>query len=64
MRPYFRFTLPPVKIDQMDEDVWKGLREGKMNVEDAMMNLNNLRESGFQLSSRSTTLLSYLGTYI
>lgn len=58
LRPYYKFTLPPVDIEQGELDIWAALRAGKMEVTAAVEQLSEARDTGVQLSTRSINLLS------
>lgn len=34
LRPYYKFTLPQVDVDPLEQEVWAALRGGKMTVAD------------------------------
>lgn len=58
LRPYFKFTLPPVPIDRSEAEVWTQLRNDKLDAQAAYDQLSAARDNGSQLSSRSLDLLS------
>eukprot|EP01006_Ploeotia_vitrea_P050077 TRINITY_DN67408_c1_g1_i1.p1 TRINITY_DN67408_c1_g1~~TRINITY_DN67408_c1_g1_i1.p1 ORF type:complete len:609 (-),score=85.28 TRINITY_DN67408_c1_g1_i1:410-2236(-) len=58
LRPYYKFTLPPVEINQIESDVWANLRNGKTTVQAAIEELENAKENGVILSSRSLDFLA------
>ena len=35
LRPYFKFTLPPVDIDKQERDIWADLEAGRLDVAEA-----------------------------
>ena len=39
LRPYYKFTLPPVDIEQVEQDVWAGLRASKIDGNAALEQL-------------------------
>jgi hypothetical protein len=57
LRPYYKFTLPPVDIEQVEQDVWAGLRASKLDNVAALEQLSEARDTGVQLSTRSMNLL-------
>ena len=59
LRPYYKFTLPPVDIDPLETEVWAQLRAGKLESAAAVEQLMEARDTGVQLSTRSTNLLGY-----
>lgn len=58
LRPYYKFTLPPIEIEQLELDLWANLRTNKIELDSAIQQLAEAREKGIQLSARSTNLLS------
>ena len=57
-RPMYRFTLPPVELAQIDLDTWAALKAGKSTAEEAYRALENARDSGSLMSTRSTDFLA------
>ena len=59
LRPYFKFTLPNVVLDDEEERIWNAVAKGEQELDPmaARAMLTQLRESGVQLSSRSMDLL-------
>jgi Bardet-Biedl syndrome 1 protein len=57
-RPYFKFTLPSIDLDNQELRIWESLKEASLGPEDAMNELNTLRERGINLSARSYDLLA------
>lgn len=57
LRPYHKFVLPVVDIAALESEVWSSLKGGKMDPQQAIEALNEARDSGVQLTSRSITLL-------
>ena len=60
LRPYFKFTVPPVEIDPTEAEIWKGLRaESDLEkVAQACEMLTAARDNGTPLSARSLDLLA------
>jgi Bardet-Biedl syndrome 1 protein len=58
LRPYYKFTLPPVDIDPAENDVWSGLRASKLDSTQALQQLSEARDAGAPLSTRSLNLLA------
>jgi len=58
LRPYYKFTLPYVDIEEAESTVWNALKEGKVEVDAALESLIEARDTGVQLSTRSINLLS------
>eukprot|EP00992_Anisonema_acinus_P004112 TRINITY_DN14749_c0_g1_i1.p1 TRINITY_DN14749_c0_g1~~TRINITY_DN14749_c0_g1_i1.p1 ORF type:complete len:129 (+),score=21.54 TRINITY_DN14749_c0_g1_i1:648-1034(+) len=58
LRPYYKFTLPPMEINQIESDVWANLRNSKITVQSAIDDLENAKENGVVLTARSLDLLS------
>ena len=59
LRPYFKFTLPNVVLDDEEERIWNAVAKGEAELDPmaARDMLAQLRESGVVLSSRSMDLL-------
>ncbi|ESL09887.1 hypothetical protein TRSC58_02388 [Trypanosoma rangeli SC58] len=57
MVPLYRFTIPPVKLDDVDVAVWEGLRGNGMSVAEAAEMLRDRQAAGVELSTRSTDFL-------
>jgi Bardet-Biedl syndrome 1 protein len=57
LRPYFKFTLPPVEIDRQELDVWNELQSSNITAANAYELLSVARDNGSQLSGRSMDLL-------
>lgn len=58
LRPYYRFTLPTVEIEEAEQAVWAGLRAGKLDASAAVAQLTEFRDAGGQLCHRSMNLLA------
>jgi len=58
LRPYYKFTLPPVDVNQIEADIWTNLRTQKVTVQQAVDDLENAKENGVALTARSLDLLS------
>jgi Bardet-Biedl syndrome 1 protein len=58
LRPYYKFTLPPVEVNQIETDIWANLRSQKIPVQQAVDDLENAKENGVSLTSRSLDLLA------
>lgn len=58
MRPYLKFTLPPIEIDAVEEEVWKELQKDSLDIRAAHEKLNAARESGTVLSNVSIDFLA------
>jgi Bardet-Biedl syndrome 1 protein len=59
MKPYFKFSLPSINMNPLEQDLWLEVRNKQMEVEVFYELLHNLREElGFSnLTSRSQQLL-------
>ena len=57
MRPYYKFALPPVPLDEAETAVWDGLKAGTIEVASAVQLLSDAKENGIALSPRSLSLL-------
>jgi len=58
MRPYLKFTLPPIEVDPAEIDVWKELQKEAIDLRSAYDKLNAVRESGTVLSNHSIDFLA------
>mmetsp|Transcript_36995 Transcript_36995/g.44743 ORF Transcript_36995/g.44743 Transcript_36995/m.44743 type:complete len:613 (+) Transcript_36995:397-2235(+) len=58
LRPYYKFTLPPVDIDPKENEVWADINVDKVDAAKAAEEITALRESGVTLTSRSLDLLA------
>ncbi|CAB3378974.1 Hypothetical predicted protein [Cloeon dipterum] len=60
MRPYFKFSLPPMDVSSVERDVWAQAKEGNIEVDILTDMLSGLsKEVGFsRLTARSQHLLS------
>eukprot|EP00929_Paragymnodinium_shiwhaense_P120367 TRINITY_DN92299_c0_g1_i1.p1 TRINITY_DN92299_c0_g1~~TRINITY_DN92299_c0_g1_i1.p1 ORF type:complete len:598 (-),score=146.79 TRINITY_DN92299_c0_g1_i1:95-1888(-) len=58
MRPYLKFTLPPVDVDPAEVEIWQELRKENADVRAAFEKLNLARENGTVLSNHSIDLLA------
>jgi Bardet-Biedl syndrome 1 protein len=61
LRPYRKWSCPPIDISQMELDLWRDLQSGNCEPALAIKCLTEARDSGkIQLSSRSHELLSHV----
>ncbi|KAM8889205.1 BBSome complex member BBS1 isoform 1-T2 [Synchiropus picturatus] len=59
LRPYFKFTLPGLEVNQLEQDVWQQAREGQVDPQTLKETLEVLRTSeGVPLTLRSLQALS------
>mmetsp|Transcript_53719 Transcript_53719/g.166806 ORF Transcript_53719/g.166806 Transcript_53719/m.166806 type:complete len:595 (+) Transcript_53719:121-1905(+) len=58
MRPYLKFTLPPIEIDPAELEVWRELQKESIDVRTAYEKLNSVRENGTVLSNHSIDFLA------
>jgi len=58
MRPYLKFTLPPVEVDPAEVEIWQELRKDASDLRAAYEKLNLARESGTVLSNHSIDFLA------
>ncbi|KAM9832615.1 BBSome complex member BBS1 [Neosynchiropus ocellatus] len=59
LRPYFKFTLPGLEVNQLEQDVWQQAREGQVDPQTLKETLEVLRTSeGVPLTLRSLRALS------
>ena len=58
LRPYYKFTLPALTVDEQEIEVWKMVRDGQIGANEAFDELANLRDAGVSLTSRSLDLLA------
>ncbi|CAL1540056.1 unnamed protein product [Lymnaea stagnalis] len=57
LRPYFKFTLPPLEIHPVEEDLWNQVKDEQVNVHSMREMLETLRQEGAALTVRSLRLL-------
>merc|ERR1719321_2013031 len=57
MRPYLKFTLPPIGIDAAEQDIWEELKKDAIDARTAYEKLNVARENGTALSNHSIDFL-------
>lgn len=58
MRPYLKFTLPPIEIDPVEQEIWEELRQDSSDIRNAYEKLNQARENGTVLSNHSIDFLA------
>merc|ERR1719478_453010 len=58
MRPYLKFTLPPVDVDPAEVEIWQELKKDNCDVRGTFEKLNLARENGTVLSNHSIDLLA------
>lgn len=59
LRPYFKFTVPPVDVNVTELAIWTALGAGKTDVGSAVTSLTELRDKGVEVTTRTLELLSY-----
>eukprot|EP00753_Platysulcus_tardus_P001082 PLAT11031.1.p1 GENE.PLAT11031.1~~PLAT11031.1.p1 ORF type:complete len:593 (-),score=328.29 PLAT11031.1:168-1946(-) len=57
MRPFFKFTVPPLDIHEQEATVWKSFKEGTLSADEVFEELAVARDNGVRLSSRSLDML-------
>lgn len=60
LRPYFKFTLPPLEVNSVEEDLWNQVREGRINVHVLREMLEGMRADGTTLTVRSLRYLQLM----
>ena len=60
LRPYFKFTLPPLEINAVEQDVWNQVKEDKIDVQMLREMLESIRNEGSEgeLTVRSLKFMS------
>eukprot|EP00758_Cryptobia_borreli_P005864 Tbor_TRINITY_DN5007_c0_g1::TRINITY_DN5007_c0_g1_i1::g.14260::m.14260/K16746/BBS1; Bardet-Biedl syndrome 1 protein len=58
LRPFYKFTLPPVSLTKVEMDLWAALKDENIGVEEAFEQIKGLRDEGVHLSTHSQDLLS------
>merc|ERR1719335_1244667 len=58
MRPYLKFTLPPVEIDPTEQEIWDEVKKESITTQVAYEKLNIARENGTVLSNHSIDFLA------
>ncbi|KAK0059786.1 Bardet-Biedl syndrome 1 protein [Biomphalaria pfeifferi] len=57
LRPYFKFTLPPLDIHPVEEDLWNQAKTDQVNILNMRDTLEAMRQEGASLTVRSIKLL-------
>ena len=59
LRPYFKFTLPPLEVNAVEQDLWNQVKDGKIDVRVLKEMLESLQSEGSEgpLSVRSLKFL-------
>ncbi|XP_074644382.1 BBSome complex member BBS1-like [Tubulanus polymorphus] len=57
LRPYFKFTLPTLEVNQVEQDVWNQAKEGEIDVTILRDMLDGMRCDGARLTTRSLKFL-------
>jgi len=58
LRPYYKFSLPLLAVDEKENEVWSAINEGKISIDELKDQLTAVRDSGVTLTSRSQDLLA------
>ncbi|EDO40876.1 predicted protein [Nematostella vectensis] len=60
LRPYFKFTLPPLEVNAVEQDLWNQAKEDRIDVQMLREMLESLRSEGSEgsLTVRSLKFLS------
>lgn len=60
LRPYFKFTLPPLEVNAVEQDLWNQAKEDKIDVQMLKEMLESLKNEGSEgeLTVRSLKFLS------
>lgn len=58
LRPYLKFTLPPVDIDSQEQEIWNDIRKDALDLRVAFERLSAVREEGRPLSNLSVDFLA------
>mmetsp|Transcript_89952 Transcript_89952/g.142135 ORF Transcript_89952/g.142135 Transcript_89952/m.142135 type:complete len:595 (-) Transcript_89952:174-1958(-) len=61
MRPYLKFTLPPVEITPTEQEIWEELKKDSADFSAAFEKLNLARDNGTALSNLSIDFLALEG---
>lgn len=61
LQPYYKFDLPPFKVSSEEQQIWNALRQNKITVDEAIQQLNHLRDQNVNLTNRSIDLLNKSG---
>jgi len=57
LRPYRKWSCPPVDISEMETNIWEDLRSDKITPTEALTALSQARDNGVKLSSHSLDLI-------
>jgi len=58
LRPYFKFTVPPLEVNAAELGVWTSLKDGKKDIPEAAKELAELRDKGVDVTTRTVEFLS------
>ena len=58
LRPYYKFSLPQMPVNETEAAVWGNLKQKTLPVPDALQRLRDEKRSGGSLTPRSLMLLS------
>eukprot|EP00899_Mesostigma_viride_P012791 jgi/Mesvir1/21512/Mv03955-RA.1 len=58
LRPYYKFTLPPVAVNEQEDELWKAMAKDGFDAAEAQASLSQLRENGIRLTTRSLDFIS------
>ena len=61
LRPYRKWTCPPVEISASESGIWADLKSGAITHSDAIRALGEVRDQGVYLTARSTELMTING---
>ncbi|ESO96483.1 hypothetical protein LOTGIDRAFT_115648 [Lottia gigantea] len=57
LRPYFKFTLPPLEVNQVEKELWEQAKNENINISVLRDTLEGLRNEGNPLTVRSMKFL-------
>ena len=58
LKPYRKWTCPPVDLSPEEDGIWQLLKNGKVSEQEAVERLKEMRDNGIRLSGRSLRVVS------
>ena len=58
MRPYLKYTLPPMEFNPLERDIWEQAKNEDTDAREIAATLQQIHDSGAKLSHRATDFIS------
>eukprot|EP00735_Rhodelphis_limneticus_P001522 TRINITY_DN12154_c0_g1::TRINITY_DN12154_c0_g1_i1::g.26505::m.26505 TRINITY_DN12154_c0_g1::TRINITY_DN12154_c0_g1_i1::g.26505 ORF type:complete len:585 (-),score=107.23,sp/Q3V3N7/BBS1_MOUSE/40.00/1e-141,BBS1/PF14779.1/2.4e-77,BBS2_Mid/PF14783.1/4,BBS2_Mid/PF14783.1/91,BBS2_Mid/PF14783.1/2.8e+02,BBS2_Mid/PF14783.1/3.9,PHTB1_N/PF14727.1/1.2e+03,PHTB1_N/PF14727.1/1.6e+02,PHTB1_N/PF14727.1/3.2 TRINITY_DN12154_c0_g1_i1:527-2281(-) len=58
LNPYYKFTLPPMDVEQIEREVWEDLKQGRLDHFQAKDKLEEARDQGLKLTTKTIDFLA------